>query len=177
MKTPIAGSRRAASNPAPMACENRSNNIKRKGENADRKLWLKTAAGFSFFMALVQAVVSISPAAAAYFKAPPDLLENRLQIFLVGEGAALILVIFALYALSGAKSIPHLPLLRLGLIGISTIYLLRGLFFIVSALILLGVLKGEILIQGEIATLVFLGAGIAYAVGTVLNWSEMQIRR
>jgi hypothetical protein len=140
----------------------------------DKKLWLKIAAGFSFFMALVQAVGSISPAAATYFKAPPPLLENPLQHFLVGEGAALMLVIFGLYALSGARSIPHLPLLRLGLIGISTIFLLRGLFFILSALILLGVLQGEILIQGEIATLVFLGAGLAYAIGTVLNWSEMQ---
>jgi hypothetical protein len=148
-----------------------------EGKNMDKKLWLKTAAGFSFFMALVQAVVSISPAAATYFKAPPPLLENPLQLFLVGEGAALVLVIFGLSALSGAKSIPHLPLLRLGLIGISTIFLLRGLFFILSALILLGVLQGEILIQGEIATLVFLGAGLAYAIGTVLNWSEMQIHR
>lgn len=143
----------------------------------DKKLWLKTAAGFSFFMAICQTVISISPAAATFFKAPPELLENRLQLFLVGEGAALILVIFGLYALSGAKSIPHLPLLRLGLIGISTIYLLRGLLVIVSALIFLGVLKGEILIQGEIATLLFLSAGLAYAVGTVLNWSEMRVHR
>ncbi len=143
----------------------------------DKELWLKTAAGFSFFMALVQAVVSIYPDAAAYFKAPPPLLENRLQLFLVGEGAALVLVIFGLYALSGAKTIPHLPLLRLGLIGISTLFLLRGLFFIMSALTFLGVLQGEILIQGEIATLVFLAAGLVYAIGTVLNWSEMQVRR
>ncbi len=140
----------------------------------DKRMWLKIAAGFSFFMALVQTVVSISPEAAAYFKAPPPLLENPLQLFVVGEVAALILVIFGLYALSGAKSIPHLPLLRLGLIGISTIFLLRGLFIILTALVLLGVLEGELLIQGEISTLVFLGAGLAYAVGTVLNWSEMQ---
>ncbi len=140
----------------------------------DKRMWLKIAAGFSFFMALVQTVVSISPEAAAYFKAPPPLLENPLQLFVVGEVAALILVIFGLYALSGAKNIPHLPLLRLGLIGISTIFLLRGLFIILTALVLLGVLEGELLIQGEISTLVFLGAGLAYAVGTVLNWSEMQ---
>ena len=143
----------------------------------DKKLWLKGAAGLSFFMAICQTVISLSPAAAAYFKAPPDLLENRLQLFLVGEGAALVLVIFGLYALSGAGSIPRLPLLRLGLIGISSLFLLRGLFFILSVLIILGILKGEILIQGEISTLVFLAAGIAYAAGTVLNWREMQIRK
>jgi len=143
----------------------------------DKKLWLKIAAGLSFFMAICQTVISLSPAAAAYFQAPPPLLENRLQLFLVGEGAALILVIFGLYALSGAGSIRHLPLLRLGLIGISSLYLLRGLFFILTVLTLLGIIKGEILLQGVISDLVFLATGIAYAVGTVLNWKEMQIRR
>ena len=143
----------------------------------NKRLWLKTAAGLSFFMAICQIVISLSPAAAAYFAAPPPLLENRMQLFLVGEGAALIFAIFGLYALSGAGSIRHLPLLRLGLIGISSLYLLRGLFVILTVFTLLGILQGEILIQGEISTLVFLAAGIAYAVGTVLNWREMQIRR
>jgi hypothetical protein len=150
---------------------------KTKEKNMDKKLWLKVAAGLSFFMAVCQTVISLSPAAAAYFQAPPPLLENRMQLFLIGESAALILVIFGLYALSGAGSIPRLPLLRLGLIGISSLYLLRGLFFIISLLILLGKLQGEILIQGEIATLLFLAAGISYAAGTALNWREMQIRR
>ena len=143
----------------------------------NKKLWLKVAAGFSFFMAICQTVISIFPAAAAYFQAPPGLLENRLKLFLIGEGAALILVIFGLYALSGAGSIPHMPLLRLGLIGISSLFLLRGLFFILPVLSLLGVIEGEILIQGVVSHLVFLAAGIAYAVGTVLNWREIQVRR
>ena len=143
----------------------------------DKRLWLKVAAGLSFLMAICQTIISLSPAAAAYFQAPPSLLQDRQQLFLIGEGAALILVIFGLYALSGARSIRPLPLLRLGLIGISSLYLLRGLFFIISLLILLGILEGDILVQGEISTLVFLAAGIAYAVGTALNWKEMQVRR
>jgi len=52
---------------------------------------------------------------------------------------------------------------------------LRGLFFILTVLTLLG-LEEKILIQGVVSHLVFLAAGIAYAVGTVLNWKEMQIR-
>ena len=151
--------------------------MKSKEKNMDKRLWLKIAAGLSFFMAICQTVISLSPAAAAYFQAPPPLLANRLQLFLVGEGAALILVIFGLYALSAAGSIPRLPLLRLGLIGISSLYLLRGLFFILTLLVILGILEGEILVQGVISTLVFLAAGIAYAVGTALNWREMQIHR
>ena len=143
----------------------------------DKRLWLKIAAGLSFFMALCQTVISISPAAAAYFQAPPSLLENRMQLLLIGEGAALVLVIFGLYALSGAGSIRRLPLLRLGLTGISSLFLLRGLFFILTALALLGILKGEILVQGAISDLVFLAAGITFAVGTVLNWKDMRVRR
>jgi hypothetical protein len=143
----------------------------------NKRLWLKTAAGLSFFMAICQTVISLSPAIAAYFGAPPPLLENRMQLFLVGEGAALIFAVFGLYALSGAKSIRHLPLLRLGLAGISSLYLLRGLFIILTVLAILGILQGETPIQGVISHLVFLTAGVAYAVGTVLNWKEMQIHR
>jgi hypothetical protein len=143
----------------------------------DKKLWLKIAAGFSFFMAACQMVISLWPAAAAYFEAPPSLLEDRMRLLLIGGGAALVLMIFGLYALSGAGVIRRLPLLRLGLIGISALFLLRGLFFIISLLIVLGVLQGKILIQGEISTLVFLLAGISFAVGTILNWKEMGVRR
>ncbi len=142
----------------------------------DKKTWLKVAAGWSFFMAICQSVISISPAAAAYFQAPPALLADRWQLFLWGEGAALVLVIFGLYALSGAGTIRHLPLLRLGLIGISLLFLLRGLFIVLDVLVILGVLAGEFLLQGTISTLVFLGAGVSYAVGTVLNWRTMQAR-
>jgi len=142
----------------------------------DRKNWLKIAAGLSFFMAVAQTVISLSPAAAAYFMAPPPLLENRWRLFLIGEAAALVLVLFGLYALSGAGVIRRLPLLRLGLIGISSLFLLRGLFVVFSVLAILGILEGQLLIQGEISTLVFLAAGIAFAVGTVLNWRAMQVR-
>lgn len=85
----------------------------------NNKIWLEVAAGLTIFMAIFQTVISISPSAAAYFQAPPKLLENRLLLFIIGEGAALILAIFSLYALSGAGSILRLPLLRIVLILIS----------------------------------------------------------
>lgn len=147
--------------------------MKSKEKNVNKRIWLKTAAGLSFFMAICQTVISLSPATAAYFKAPPSLLENHLKLFLIGEGAAIILVIFGLYALSGAGSIRHLPLLRPGLVGISSLYFLRGLFIIVTVLKFFGVLEGEILIRGVISHLVFLAAGITYVIGTALNWKEM----
>ena len=143
----------------------------------DKKSWLKVAAGWSFFMAVCQTVISLFPAAAAYFEAPPSLLEDRWQLFLWGEAAALVLVVFGFYALSGAGAIRRLPLLRLGLIGISALFLLRGLFLILDVLVMLGLLAGELLIQGTISTLVFLAAGLSFAVGTVLNWKDLRVRR
>jgi hypothetical protein len=38
----------------------------------DKRLWLKFAAGLSFFMAICQTAISIFPDAAAYFQAPPS---------------------------------------------------------------------------------------------------------
>lgn len=104
--------------------------MKSKEKNMDKKLWLKGAAGLSFFIAICQTIISLSPAAAAFFQAPPPLLGKQLQFFLIGEAAALILAVFGLYALSGAGSIPYLPLLGLGLIGLSSLSLLYGLFLL-----------------------------------------------
>jgi hypothetical protein len=99
-----------------------------------KKTWLKVAAGMTFFMAACQTLISISPAAAAYFEAPPSLLKDRLMLFVMGEGAALVLVVFSLYALSGVGKIRRLPLLRIVLIAISTLFLLRGSFIIFTVL-------------------------------------------
>lgn len=143
----------------------------------NKKIWLKVAAGFTIFMAVCQAIISISPAAAAYFQAPPKLLEDRLSLFIMGESATLVLVIFILYALSGIGKIRRLPLLRPVLVAISSLFLLRGLFIVFTVLELLDILKGKILIQGVVSHLVFLAAGIAYAEGTILNWRAMQKRK
>jgi hypothetical protein len=143
----------------------------------NKKVWLIVAAGLTFFMAACQTVISISPVAAACFQAPPKLLENRLSLFIMGESATLILVIFSLYALSGAGRICRLPLLRVVLVTISSLFLLRGLFIVFTVLELLNILKGKILIQGVLSHLVFLAAGIAYTGGTILNWREMQRKK
>ncbi|HTX88681.1 MAG TPA: hypothetical protein VMC08_06820 [Bacteroidales bacterium] len=143
----------------------------------NKKLWLQIAAGLAFFMAGCQIVISLSPAAAAYFQAPPSLLVDRLKLFIIGEAAAVILLIIGLYGLSGAGNIRRLPLLRPGLIVISTLFLLRGSFILITLLKLFGVLEGETPAQGVISHLVFLAAGITYALGTVLNWKEMKAGR
>jgi hypothetical protein len=142
----------------------------------DRRLWLKVAAGLSFSMAACQAVISIWPAAAAYFQAPPALLNDRVRLFVVGGAAALIPVLFGLYALSGAGVIRRLPLLRMALVGIGSLFLLRGLFIILTFLVALGVRQGPVLLPGVASHVVFLSAGIVYLGGAVLNWKTLKSR-
>ena len=65
-------------------------------------------------------------------------------------------------ALSGAGVIRRLPLLRTALVGIGSLFLLRGLFIILTFLEALGVRQGQILLAGVASHLVFLSAGIVY---------------
>ena len=131
-----------------------------------KNLWLRLAAYLTFSMAAFQTVLSLSTSAAAYFQAPPSLLEDRLRLFLVGESAALLLVVIGLYALSGAGIIRRLPLLRIILTVFSVLFMLRGMFIIITILKLAGVLEGEVQLQGVVSHFVFLGAGLLFAVGT-----------
>jgi hypothetical protein len=140
----------------------------------NRRLWLKVAAGLSFSMAACQAVISVWPAAAAYFQAPPALLNDRVRLFVVGGTAALIPVLFGLYALSGAGIIRRLPFLRTALIGIGSLFVLRGLFISLTFLVAMGVLQGQAYLPGVASHVVFLSAGIAYLGGAVLNWKALK---
>jgi len=141
------------------------------------RLWLKLAAGLSFSMAACQAVISVWPAAAAYFQAPPSLLNDRVRLFVVGGAAALIPALFGLYALSGAGVIRRLPLVRTVLVVVGSLFLLRGLFIILTILEALGIRQGQILLAGVASHVMFLLAGVAYLGGAVLTWTALYPRR
>jgi hypothetical protein len=142
----------------------------------DRKLPLKLAAALSFAMAAGQAVISVWPAAAEYFQAPPSLLNDRVRMFVVGGAAALIPLLFGLYALSGAGVIRRLPLVRTALVGIGSLFLLRGLFIILTVLVVLGFRPGPVLLPAVSSHLVFLSAGLLYLGGAALNWKTLKPR-
>jgi hypothetical protein len=142
----------------------------------DRRSWLKVAAGLSFSMAACQAVISVWPAAATYFGAPPELLNDRVRLLLVGEAAALIPVLFGVYALSGAGVIRRLPLVRTVLVGVGSLFLLRGLFIVFTFLAALGLLEGRVLLPAVASHVVFLSAGIVYLGGAGLNWKALRTR-
>ena len=91
---------------------------------------------------------------------------------LITSGIAAVLLVWALYAFSGAGLIRRLPLLRTGLILISAIYLLRA-FALVPTLILA---PAPVVGFAIWSSLVVLAYGLAYAVGTWRAWPRLKPR-
>jgi hypothetical protein len=88
---------------------------------------------------------------------------------IMATGIAAMLFLWAAYAFSGAGLIPRLPLLRVGLIAIASIYLLRALA-LVPASILRPDLIGPFAWWSSGIVLVF---GLVHAVGIRRGWSAL----
>lgn len=82
-----------------------------------------------------------------------------------------VLSIWALYGLSAAKVIRQLPLIRLALIVISSIYLIRGVGFIW----LMPMFPGNSLTFWLVSSGICLTIGLLYAVGTLQMWSRLNV--
>jgi hypothetical protein len=142
------------------------------------KQLLKIAAGLSFAVAIFQAVISFSSSWSIYFGAPEELTSSPLILLIAGLIAAVIFMVFGLYALAGAGYFHSLPILRLGLLGIGSVYTLRGLFVIPVLLIMTGVLQVSDVLppQALASSLVSLLIGLVYLAGTILGWRELPLR-
>lgn len=81
---------------------------------------------------------------------------------------ALVLLVWALYALSGAMVIDRLPLLRPALVGITLVYLARGL---IGPFLLLN--TGRSLSFIVISSLICTGVGLVHCVGLVQMWGRL----
>ena len=140
------------------------------------KLLLRIAGGFSFAIAIFQAVISFVPSWSLYFGAPPELVSNPMILIVSGLVAAIIFAIFGLYALSGAGDIPPLPLLRVALLGIGGIYTLRGLLLVYQLLVIEGILQSNETFPSQmvISSLVSLIVGLLYLSGSLTGWHELQ---
>ena len=88
---------------------------------------------------------------------------------LITLAIAVVLAVWALYALSGAGVVRRLPLLRTGLVVISTIYLLRAAL-LVPTVLLKPEMMDAFLVWSSLIVLVF---GVAYAVGTWRAWPRL----
>ncbi|EIK42994.1 hypothetical protein O59_004098 [Cellvibrio sp. BR] len=79
------------------------------------------------------------------------------------------LAIWSLYALSGAGVIRRLPLLRLALCLIASIFLIRGISFVM----LMPMFPENSLTFWLVSSGICLIIGIFYAVGTYQRWAEL----
>ena len=95
--------------------------------------------------------------------------RGMIQPTLVTVGISAILAIWAAYAFSGAGLIRRLPLLRTGLVVITLIYLARGLL-VLPALVMGAPLDAF----GWWSSLIVLGYGLAYLIGTWRAWPALR---
>jgi len=80
-----------------------------------------------------------------------------------------ILIVWALYALSGAGTIPPLPFLRVALVAITSIYLLRAMAFPMLKPIFPGNSSRFWLVSSAIS----LSIGLAHLVGLIQVWEHL----
>jgi hypothetical protein len=139
------------------------------------KIFLQIAALLSFTVALFQFVITFSPEWSRYFGAPEEILSNIFLLYTAGFIAAIIFVLFGLYAWSGAGNMRPLPALRWGLVVISLIYILRGLLAIPVYLQEKGCIRFSDTI-GPVdfeSSLVSLAIGVVYLSGVIRNWQSL----
>jgi hypothetical protein len=136
-------------------------------ETATHNYLLALGGYFSLaFAALQVSGIWWSPEAIRRLGGPADLSvkEPALYAFLC-IAVAIIVVLFGLYALSGAGQIRRMPLLRTALITVTVIYLLRGLLVIPQIPVVMrhpGLLRFLIF-----SSVISLAVGIVYGAGVV----------
>ena len=89
---------------------------------------------------------------------------------LMTTGIAAMLALWAAYAFSGAGLIRPLPLLRLGLVAITAIYLARGLVLFFPAALRRPDLSPAFLFWSSLIVLVI---GVIHAIGLARAWTDL----
>jgi len=84
----------------------------------------------------------------------------------------LVLSIWSIYGLSGARLIIKLPLLRTALVLISSIYVLRGVVFVV----LIPMFPENSITFWFVSSAICLSIGMLYSVGTYQSWSKLSVK-
>jgi len=130
---------------------------------------------------ILSAVVAILHIGCIYFGAPwyrffgageqMAVLAERgsIQPTLITSGIVLVLSIWSLYAFSAAGIIVRLPLLRLALILITSIYLLRG----VAGLFLINSPMGRSPEFWVWSSLICLSFGVVHLIGLKQQWASL----
>lgn len=137
--------------------------------------WLLGGAALSFAAAALHiAMIFGGPEWYRFFGAGEQIAtaaeRGSLMPAAITSGIAILLTLWALYALSGAGRVRRLPLLRTGLVVISAIYLARGLL-LVPVIFLVPYPEGAFDYWSSAIVLLY---GLVMAIGTWKAWPAMQ---
>lgn len=129
----------------------------------------------SILIALLHVVIIlVGPDGYRYFGAgqlAPLAERGSLVPALLTAVIAAVFAVWGAYALSGARFLPRLPLLRTGLLAIGSIYTLRGLAIIPESVQLArGHLQAPRMAVFSAAALLL---GLLYLIGTALCWRSL----
>ena len=136
--------------------------------------WLIAGGILSAIASLLHlAIIAGGPAWYRWFHAGEDMARmaerGEARAWLITLGIAAALAVFAAFALAAADIIPRLPLMRLALLGITAVYLLRGLALL-PLLVWKPHLVDSFMLWSSLVVLVF---GTVHAVGTWLVWPRL----
>ena len=95
--------------------------------------------------------------------------RGEARAWIITLGIAAVLAVFAAYAFSAAGLLPRLPLMRLALVGITGVYLLRGLA-LGPLLVWKPHLVDNFILWSSLIVLVY---GLVHAIGTWLVWPKL----
>jgi len=143
-----------------------------------RNPWLIAAGVLSAAAALLHlAVIAGGPDWYRFFGAGEGMArmaeQGMARPALITLGIVAILAAWAAYAFAGAGLIRRLPLMRTALVAITAVYLLRGLVLVP----LLALHPGRADAFAVWSSLIVLGYGLVYAIGTWRAWPALSAAR
>ena len=147
-----------------------------RAEHANRTKWdentmtrsiLGSAGVATMVVAVFQAVISFSPAWSSYFGAPPELVARPVLLLAAGLAATAVLVIFGVYAFSGAGVLRRLPAREAVLWAVGALFTARGLLVVPVLMIMGGLMHSDDQVPPTAlqSALVSLGLGVLYLAG------------
>ena len=94
--------------------------------------------------------------------------QGDLKPTIITSFIVVVLSLFTLYALSGAKVIRKVPLLKLGLVGMTTIFLVRG----VGGFWMMGQITEQSVEFWVWSSMICFSMGIFHLIGTIQTWND-----
>ena len=139
--------------------------------------WLKLGGILSFAVALLHVVIIFVGASAyRYFGASEDMATAAESGSAFPALLTFVLVavfaIWGFYGLSGAGVVRRLPLLKIALLLIGSVYTLRGVA-VFQQLFQIAASSAEVAPREIVFSLVSLIIGLAYLLGTISNWNGL----